>query len=72
MIKIDDSSKLEVLGKGNVAIRLKDGSLNYISDVLYASDICQNLLSIEQIAEKDYDLIFNRGGCTTKDNEMGI
>src|ERR1044072_2337374 len=71
-VKLGDNSKLEVLGKGKVAIRLKDGSLNYISDVFYAPGIYQNLLSVGQLAEKGYDLKFNKGGCTIKDAEMGL
>ncbi|KAI5444613.1 hypothetical protein KIW84_013034 [Lathyrus oleraceus] len=63
-VKLGDNSKLEVLGKGKVAVRLKDGSLNYITDVFYAPGICQNLLSVRQLAEKGYDLKFNKGGCT--------
>ncbi|KAI5418520.1 hypothetical protein KIW84_042954 [Lathyrus oleraceus] len=45
-VKLGDNSKIQVLGKGKIAIRLKDGYLNYISDVLYVPDICQNLLSL--------------------------
>lgn len=40
IFKLDDNSKLKVLGKRNIAIRLKDGSLNYISNVLYVHGIC--------------------------------
>ena len=71
-VKLGDDSKLEVLGKGKIAIRLKDGSLNYISDVFYAPGICQNLLSVGQLAEKGYDLKFNKEGCTINDVEMGL
>ncbi|KAI5435862.1 hypothetical protein KIW84_022331 [Lathyrus oleraceus] len=71
-VKLGDKSKLEVLGKGKVAIRLKDGSLNYITDVFYAPGICQNLLSVGQLAEKGCDLKFNKGGCTIEDAEMSL
>ena len=71
-VKLGDNSKLEVLGKGKIAIRLKDGSLNYISDVFYAPGICQNLLSVGQLVEKGYDLKFNKKGCTINDAEMGL
>ncbi|KAI5448250.1 hypothetical protein KIW84_015610 [Lathyrus oleraceus] len=70
VVKLDDNSKLQVLGKGKIAIRLKDGYLNYISDVLYVPSICQNLLSVGQLAEKGYDLNFNKRGCTINDAEI--
>lgn len=71
-VKLGDKSKLEVLGKGKAAIRLKDGSLNYITYVFYAPGICQNLLSVGQLAEKGCDLKFNKGGCTIEDAEMSL
>lgn len=71
-VKLGDNSKLEVLGKGKVAIRLKDGSLNYITDVFYALGICQNLLSVGLFAEKGYDLKFSKGGFPIKFAEMGL
>ncbi|XP_050920429.1 uncharacterized protein LOC127138066 [Lathyrus oleraceus] len=70
IVKLSDNSKLQVLGKGKISIRLKDGSLNYISDIFYVPSICQNLLSIEQLAEKGYDLNFNKRGCTINDVEI--
>ena len=72
IVKVGDNSKLAILGKGKVAIRLKDGSLNYIFDVFYALGICQNLLSVGQLAKKGYDLRFNKKGCTINDVEMGL
>lgn len=35
-------------------------------------DICQNLLSVGQLAEKGYDINFNKKGCTINDDEMGL
>ncbi|KAI5415960.1 hypothetical protein KIW84_041119 [Lathyrus oleraceus] len=72
IVKIGDNLKLQVLGKVKIAFRLKDGSLNYISDVFYVPSICQNLLSVGQLAEEGYDLNFNKRGCTINDAEMGL
>lgn len=60
-VKLSDNSRLAVLGKGKIAIRLKDRSLNYISDVFYAPGICQNLWSVGQLAEKGYDCSSTKG-----------
>lgn len=72
IVKLGDNSKLQVLGKGKITIRLKDGSLNYISDVLYVPSICKNLLSVRQLAEKGYDLNFKKRGYTINDTEMSL
>lgn len=72
-VKIGDNTRILVYGKGKINIKLKDGSLNYISKVFYAPNIYQNLLSMGQLIEKKtYDLYFNKGGCTTSDVEKGI
>ena len=71
-VKLGDNSKLSVLGKGKIPIKLKDGTLNYISDVFYAPGICQNLLSVGQLVEKGYDLCFNRNGCVVSDMKKDI
>ncbi|XP_015934906.1 uncharacterized protein LOC107460991 [Arachis duranensis] len=40
--------------KGHIPIRLKDGSLSYISDIFYAPELDYNLLSMGQLSEKGY------------------
>ncbi|XP_016165229.1 uncharacterized protein LOC107607843 [Arachis ipaensis] len=36
LLKFGNSTKIPIEGKGHIPIRLKDGSLSYISDVFYA------------------------------------
>ncbi|XP_050890965.1 uncharacterized protein LOC127096440 [Lathyrus oleraceus] len=72
IVKLGDNSKLQVLGKEKIAIRLKDGSLNYIYDVFYVPNTCYILLNIGQLAEKGYDLNFNKRGYTVNDTEMSL
>ena len=42
-------------------------TINYISGVFYSPKICRNLLSMGQLEEKDYELQFNKYGCTILD-----
>ncbi|XP_072078168.1 uncharacterized protein [Arachis hypogaea] len=68
LLKFGNSTKIPIEGKGHIPIRLKDGSLSYISDVFYAPELDYNLLSMGQLSEKGYKMITYRGYCTVFDN----
>ncbi|KAG8481821.1 hypothetical protein CXB51_027173 [Gossypium anomalum] len=65
-IRIGNGSLIEARGKGDVLISSSSGN-KLISDVLYVPDIDQNLLSVGQLVEKGYSLIFKNGSCVIKD-----
>ncbi|XP_072054428.1 uncharacterized protein [Arachis hypogaea] len=68
LLKFGNSTKIPIEGKGNIPVRLKDGSLSYISDVFYAPELDYNLLSMGQLSEKGYKMITYHGYCTVFDN----
>ncbi|KAL1348215.1 hypothetical protein AAHE18_07G063800 [Arachis hypogaea] len=68
LLKFGNSTKIPIERKGHIPIRLKDGSLSYISDVFYAPELDYNLLSMGQLSEKGYKMITYRGYCTVFDN----
>ena len=41
--------------------------LKYIFDILYVPNLDQNLLSVSQLIEKGYKVIFGDNGCLIKD-----
>ncbi|XP_058775135.1 uncharacterized protein LOC131649389 [Vicia villosa] len=49
---------------GRIAIRLKDGTQNFIDDVFYAHGLHHNLLSMGQLSEKGYNMQIHNGFCT--------
>jgi len=51
-----DHSKVVIKGKDNILIKLKDESHQYISDVYYISTVKSNILNLEQLLEKRYDI----------------
>ncbi|XP_052875075.1 uncharacterized protein LOC128280758 [Gossypium arboreum] len=65
-IRIGNGNLIEARGKGDVLISSSSGN-KLISDVLYVPDIDQNLLSVGQLVEKGYSLIFKNGSCVIKD-----
>ncbi|XP_072061940.1 uncharacterized protein [Arachis hypogaea] len=68
LLKFGNNTKIPIEGKGHIPIRLKDGSLSYISDVFYAPELDYNLLSMGQLYEKEYKMITYRRYCTVFNN----
>lgn len=70
--KFGNDTKVPVMGKGKISIKLKDGSINFISDVLYVPSLHQNLLSMEQLSEKGYEMQIYKGVCTINNERKGL
>ncbi|KAL8128314.1 hypothetical protein AgCh_015053 [Apium graveolens] len=66
-VRIGNGVKIAVKGKGTVAIKGCSG-LRLISDVLYVPEIDQNLLSVGQLVEKGYKVLFEVKVCLIKDS----
>jgi hypothetical protein len=56
-IRFADDRTMKVEGVGKVMIRKKDGSLCFITGVLYVPGMKSNLLSIGQLLEKGYRMV---------------
>ncbi|XP_071926089.1 uncharacterized protein [Coffea arabica] len=65
-VRIGNGDYIEVKGKGSVAIDYGSGT-KIISDVLYVPEINQNLLSVGQLLEKNYSVIFKNKTCVIHD-----
>ena len=62
-VKVGNGEFLDVKGKGSVVVSITSG-IKVIPDVLYIPDISQNLLSVGQMLEKGYSLLFKDHKCT--------
>jgi hypothetical protein len=68
-VKIENGDYIDVKGKKIVVLNSLSGlKYKYISDILYMSDIDQNLLSVVQLMEKCFKIIFKDQWCLIKDN----
>nr|KYP64080.1 Retrovirus-related Pol polyprotein from transposon TNT 1-94 [Cajanus cajan] len=67
-VRIGNGAYIAVKGKGTVAIEGLTG-LKLIFDVLYVPEINQNLLSVPQLLEKGYKVLFEDKNCMIKDSE---
>ncbi|RVW71832.1 hypothetical protein CK203_059209 [Vitis vinifera] len=65
-VRIGNGAYLVVKGKGTVAIEGHTG-LKLISNVLYVPEINQNLLSVGQLLEKGYKVLFEDNHCMIAD-----
>lgn len=65
-VKIGNGELITVKGKGTVAIESCTGT-KLITDVLFVPDIDQNLLSVGQLLEKGFKVIFEDKQCLIKD-----
>ncbi|KAH9704543.1 hypothetical protein KPL70_011512 [Citrus sinensis] len=65
-VKVGNGQYIEVKGKGTVAIKSSAG-IKFISDVLLVPKIDRNLLSVGQLLEKGYSVVFKNKICVITD-----
>jgi GAG-pre-integrase domain len=53
-VSLDDSTKLDVQGKGTIKILQKDGKTAFIINVYYVPNMKSNILNIRQLLERVY------------------
>lgn len=61
-----------MLVKEKIGFELKDGSINFISDVFYIPSLYQNLLNVGQLAQEGYDLYFKARTCMISDEQKDL
>ncbi|KAI0529711.1 hypothetical protein KFK09_002268 [Dendrobium nobile] len=67
-VSFGDNSKIEVKGKGNILIRLKNGKHQFIFNVYFVPNMKSNILSLGQLLEKGYDIHLQNNYLFLKDN----
>jgi len=65
-VRIGNGDYIEVKGIGEIVIDSGSGK-RIIFDVFYVPEIDQNLLSVGQLLEKDYDVVFKDKTCQVFD-----
>lgn len=71
-VRFADDRTMKVEGVGKVMIRKKDGSLCYITGVLYVPGMKSNLLSIGQLLEKGYRMVLEDKAMKVYDTEHNL
>ena len=65
-VRIGDGEHLEVKGKGTGVITSYEGT-KFISDILFVPKLDQNLLSVGQLLDKGYKVLFETKQCLIRD-----
>nr|DAD48258.1 TPA_asm: hypothetical protein HUJ06_018195 [Nelumbo nucifera] len=63
VVSFGDKSTVNVMGKGDIQIRTRNGSIEIISNVFYIPDLKTNLLSAGQLQDKCYKITIFKGEC---------
>ena len=58
---------MDVMGKGEVKIKTKNGFIETISNVFYVPKLKSNLLSAGQLLEKGYEITIQKDACEIYD-----
>jgi len=67
-VRVGNGNYIVVKGKGTIAISTYSGT-KLISDVLYVPEIDQNLLSVGQLIERGFKVLFENESCLIKDSD---
>ena len=66
-VSFGDCSSVNVMGNSDINIRTKNGFVETISNVFYIPNLKCNLLSADQLQEKDYIITIQKGACEIYD-----
>lgn len=61
-VKLENNYRMQVMGKGDVQFKI-DGNTHTFTNVYYVPDLCNSLLSIDQLQERGVDILIQRGCC---------
>jgi hypothetical protein len=75
-VTIADGSKVEVVGKGNIMLRIRVSGSNYrqytLYDVLYIPDLNGNLFSVKAATQRGFVVQFGHSRCWIKNRRQMV
>lgn len=72
-VKLRNGNVLKVSGVGTVSFRSSIGNASKVSQVQYVPELTHNLLSVGQLMDSGFDILFSKGKCNitnTNDNTL--
>jgi GAG-pre-integrase domain len=68
-VKLGDDKIIQVQGKGTVAIPTSQSGFKHLQNVYFIPELSQNLLSIGQLIESGYSIVFEGKSCKIRDKD---
>lgn len=62
-VKFGDNKEVDVVGKGTLAVKTKQGDTTHIHNTFFVPKLKHSLLSIGQLLEKNYKVVFEDRCC---------
>ena len=59
-------------GKGTIKVKTNQGKIKYLDNVFFVPTLSHNLLSVGQLIDDGYSVIFDDGSCTIRDKKSGL
>lgn len=70
-VRIGDNKLMRVDGKGTISIKTTSGNVKILNDVQYVPNLAHNLLSVGQLLDSGYSVVFDNGVCSIHDKKSG-
>ncbi|KAL0719059.1 hypothetical protein Bca4012_068383 [Brassica carinata] len=71
-VRLADGTFLRVEGRGHVKIMMKEGKKKTMKDVLFVPELCRNVLSIDVMIMRGYDVESRPGTCVFLDRTGAV
>ncbi|XP_010277694.1 PREDICTED: uncharacterized protein LOC104612075 [Nelumbo nucifera] len=70
-VRLGDNKQMQVEGKCTIAIKTSQGNVKLLHDVQYIPNLAHNLLSVGQLIDGGYSILFDDGCCSVQDKKTG-
>lgn len=70
-VRLGDDKEFEVLRKKSVAVQVQGDQRKLIHGVKYVPNLAHNLLSVGQLVENRYQVMFTGKSCLIQDGKLG-
>ena len=71
-VRLGDNKQIQVEGKGTIEVKTNQGKVKYLDNVFFVLTLSHNLLSVGQLVNDGYSVIFDDGSCTIRDKKSGL
>jgi hypothetical protein len=68
-VNFGNDNETDIMGKGTLAIKVKNGGVIYVQDTLFVPGLKHNLISIGQLNSKNYKTVFEGKFCRIFNND---